>query len=105
MDSIEMEKSKAFITVEIIECIPDAIVQKTTLKRSTGNITMMSLDVKEGYFYNFFVNGHPASEGFSVRGIKSGDLRRRDCEGDALTDHCYPVVPFRQGNQITGCMV
>ena len=38
MDAIELEKSKAFITVEIIEYLPNAVVIKTILKKSTGNI-------------------------------------------------------------------
>lgn len=48
MNNYEVEKSKAFITVEIIEYIPNSIVIKTTLKKSTGNISVMSVDSGEG---------------------------------------------------------
>ncbi|MBP6825274.1 MAG: cupin domain-containing protein [Saprospiraceae bacterium] len=48
MDAIELEKSKAFITVEIIEYLPNAVVIKTILKKSTGNISVMSFDSGEG---------------------------------------------------------
>ncbi|MCB0519064.1 MAG: cupin domain-containing protein [Saprospiraceae bacterium] len=48
MDTIEVEKSKAYITVEIIEYIPNAVVIKTILKKSTGNISVMSFDSGEG---------------------------------------------------------
>ena len=48
MDTKELEKSKAFITVEIIEYIPDSVVSKTILKKSTGNISVMSFDSGEG---------------------------------------------------------
>ena len=48
MDSQEVEKSKAFITVEIIEYVPNSVVIKTVLKKSTGNITVMSVDSGEG---------------------------------------------------------
>jgi len=42
--NIELEKSKGFITVEIIEYIPNSIVSKTVLKKSTGNVSVMSFD-------------------------------------------------------------
>jgi quercetin dioxygenase-like cupin family protein len=48
MDNQEVEKSKAFITVEIIEYVPNSVVIKTILKKSTGNITVMSVDSGEG---------------------------------------------------------
>ena len=48
MDNTELEKSKAHITVEIIEYVPNSIVSKTILKKSTGNISVMSFDVGEG---------------------------------------------------------
>jgi len=48
MNAIEFEKSKAFITVEIIEYIRHAVVTKTILKKSTGNISVMSFDSGEG---------------------------------------------------------
>lgn len=44
----EIEKSKAHITVEIIEYIPNSVVIKTILKKSTGNISVMSFDSGEG---------------------------------------------------------
>jgi quercetin dioxygenase-like cupin family protein len=48
MEIIELEKSKAHITVEILEYIPNAVVIKTILKKSTGNISVMSFDRGEG---------------------------------------------------------
>ena len=46
-DIIELEKSKAHIVVEIIEYMPNAVVTKTIIKKSTGNITVSSLDAGE----------------------------------------------------------
>ncbi|MDB5228256.1 MAG: cupin [Bacteroidota bacterium] len=43
----ELEKSKAHIIVEIIEYIPNAVVSKTIIKKSTGNITVSSFDAGE----------------------------------------------------------
>ena len=48
METSELEKSKAHITVEIIEYVPNSVVIKTILKKSTGNITVMSFDSGEG---------------------------------------------------------
>jgi len=47
-ENFEIEKSQAYITVEIIEYLPNAVVTKTILKKSTGNISVMSFDNGEG---------------------------------------------------------
>ena len=46
-ENIELEKSKMYIIVEIIEYIPNAIVSKTIIKKSTGNVTVSSFDAGE----------------------------------------------------------
>jgi quercetin dioxygenase-like cupin family protein len=48
METLELEKSKGVITVEIIEYLANAVVIKTILKKSTGNISVMSFDSGEG---------------------------------------------------------
>jgi quercetin dioxygenase-like cupin family protein len=48
METREIEKSKAHITVEIIEYVPNSIVIKTILKKTTGNISVISFDSGEG---------------------------------------------------------
>lgn len=48
MEYPELEKSKAHITVEIIEYVPNSVVIKTIIKKSTGNISVMSFDSGEG---------------------------------------------------------
>jgi quercetin dioxygenase-like cupin family protein len=48
MDTTEIEKSIAHITVEIIEYVPNSVVIKTVLKKTTGNISIMSFDSGEG---------------------------------------------------------
>lgn len=47
MKLLEFEKSKAFIIVEIIEYVPDSVVIKTIIKKTTGNITAVSFDSGE----------------------------------------------------------
>lgn len=48
MDTSEISKSEAHIIVEIIEYIPNAVVIKTILKKSSGNVSVMSFDSGEG---------------------------------------------------------
>ncbi len=43
----ELEKSIAHIIVEIIEYVPNSIVSKTIIKKTTGNITVSSFDTGE----------------------------------------------------------
>ncbi|SRR5579884_2690539 len=44
----EIEKSRAIIIVEIIEYVPNAVLIKTIIKKSTGTISVMSFDTGEG---------------------------------------------------------
>ena len=46
--TLELEKSKAHIIVEIIEYMANSVVIKTIIKKSTGNISVMSFDSGEG---------------------------------------------------------
>ena len=45
--NLELEKEKTHIIVEIIEYMPNAVVSKTIIKKTTGNITISSLDAGE----------------------------------------------------------
>src|SRR6185436_15593705 len=45
--STEIEKSNVHIIVEIIEYVPNAVVSKTIIKKTTGNITVSSFDTGE----------------------------------------------------------
>lgn len=47
-DTAELEKSTSHIIVEIIEYMPNSVVIKTIIKKSTGNISVMSFDSGEG---------------------------------------------------------
>lgn len=44
---VEVEKTKVHIIVEIIEYVPDSVVSKTIIKKSTGNISVTSFDTGE----------------------------------------------------------
>lgn len=48
MENLDFEKSKAFIIVEIIEYVPNSVVSKTIIKKSTGNINAVAFDTGEG---------------------------------------------------------
>src|SRR6476661_6176728 len=47
-ETAELEKSRAHIIVEIIEYMANSVVIKTIIKKSTGNISIMSFDSGEG---------------------------------------------------------
>lgn len=47
LDNVELKKESAHIIIEIIEYMPNAVVTKTIIKRSTGNITVTSFDAGE----------------------------------------------------------
>ncbi|NBB18217.1 cupin [Runella sp. CRIBMP] len=44
MENSEVEKSRVFIILEIIEYVPNSIVIKTILKKNTGNVSVVSFD-------------------------------------------------------------
>src|SRR6476660_2649776 len=46
-ENIELEKSKAHIIVEILEYVPNSVLIKTIIKKTTGNITVTSMDAGE----------------------------------------------------------
>jgi len=43
----ELEPSKAHIIIEIIEYVPNAVVSRTIIKKTTGNITATSIALGE----------------------------------------------------------
>ena len=47
-NSGELEKAKSHIIVEIIEYMANSVIIKTIIKKSTGNISVMSFDSGEG---------------------------------------------------------
>lgn len=44
----ELAKSTAVITVEIVEYVANSVVIKTIMRKTTGNISVMSVDSGEG---------------------------------------------------------
>lgn len=46
-DSIELAKSKPHIIVQILEYVPNSILIKTIIKKTSGNITVSAVDAGE----------------------------------------------------------
>jgi quercetin dioxygenase-like cupin family protein len=44
MVKIEFEKAKAHIIVEILEYVPNSVIVKSIIKKTTGNISAVSFD-------------------------------------------------------------
>lgn len=47
METTEIEKLRAHIIIEIIEYVPNAVVSKTIIKKTTGNVTATSFAAGE----------------------------------------------------------
>ena len=47
MQTKEIEKSKIHILIEIIKYIPNSIVSKTIIRKTTGNISVVAIDAGE----------------------------------------------------------
>jgi quercetin dioxygenase-like cupin family protein len=49
MENHTIDKSKVFIIVEIIEYVPNSVVIKTIIKKTTGNVSAVSFDTGEAF--------------------------------------------------------
>ena len=47
MRTTEVEKSKAHIMIEIIEYVPNSVVTKTIIRKTTGNVSVVAIDTGE----------------------------------------------------------
>ncbi len=43
----EVEKSRTHILIEIIEYVPNSVVSKTIIRKTTGNISIVAIDIGE----------------------------------------------------------
>jgi quercetin dioxygenase-like cupin family protein len=47
IDNTELEKATPHIIVEILEYVPNAVLSKTIIRKTTGNVTATSMDAGE----------------------------------------------------------
>ena len=47
MQTSDIEKSKSHILIEIIEYVPNSVVCKTIIRKTTGNISVVAIDTGE----------------------------------------------------------
>ena len=47
MSFTEIEKSKTHILIEIIEYVPNSVVTKTIIRKTTGNVSVVAIDIGE----------------------------------------------------------
>jgi len=47
MQTKGVEKSRILILIEIIEYVPNSVVSKTIIRKTTGNISVMAIDTGE----------------------------------------------------------
>lgn len=46
-DTVELERARPHIIVQILEYVPNSILMKTILKKTTGNVTVSAVDAGE----------------------------------------------------------
>ena len=49
MHTTEIEKSKTHILIEIIDYVPNSVVIKTIIRKTTGNISIVAIDTGEAF--------------------------------------------------------
>lgn len=47
MHAKEIEKAKIHILIEIIEYVPNSVVSKTIIRKTTGNVSVVAIDTGE----------------------------------------------------------
>ncbi|WP_158841013.1 cupin domain-containing protein [Polaribacter sp. L3A8] len=47
MKTTDLENSKPHILIEIIEYVPNSVVAKTIIRKTTGNVTVVAIDMGE----------------------------------------------------------
>jgi len=52
MDTNQIEKAKAIIINDIVEYVPNSIVIKTILNKTTGNVRVVSMDIGKELIWN-----------------------------------------------------
>jgi quercetin dioxygenase-like cupin family protein len=47
MQTTEVEKSKMHILIEIVEYVPNSVVTRTIIRKTTGNVSVIAIDTGE----------------------------------------------------------
>jgi len=86
---LELEKSKVHIIVEILEYVPHAVVSKTIIRKTTGNISVSSFDAGEELEEKIlpFENYIQIIDGTAEVGINDKNYKLRLGEGIIIPAH------------------
>ncbi|HZB11760.1 MAG TPA: cupin domain-containing protein [Chryseolinea sp.] len=86
---LELEKSKVHIVVEILEYVPHAVVNKTIISKTTGNICVSSFDAGEELKEKIspFDNYIQIIDGTAEVGINDKSYKLRLGEGIVIPAH------------------
>ena len=86
---LELEKSKVHIIVEILEYVPHAVVSKTIIRKTTGNISVSSFDAGEELEEKIspFDNYIQIIDGIAEVGINDKNYKLRLGEGIIIPAH------------------
>ena len=86
---LELEKSNVHIIVEILEYVPHAVVNKTIIRKTTGNISVSSFDAGEELEEKIcpFDNYIQIIDGTAEVGINDKNYKLRLGEGIIIPAH------------------
>jgi quercetin dioxygenase-like cupin family protein len=86
---LELEKSRVHIIVEILEYVPHAVVSKTIIRKTTGNICVSSFDAGEELEEKIspFDNYIQIIDGTAEVGINDKSYKLRLGEGIVIPAH------------------
>jgi quercetin dioxygenase-like cupin family protein len=86
---LELEKSRVHIIIEILEYVPHAVVSKTIIKKTTGNISVSSFDAGEELEEKIcpFDNYIQIIDGTAEVGINDKNYKLRLGEGIIIPAH------------------
>ena len=86
---LELEKSKVHIIIEILEYVPHAVVSKTIIRKTTGNISVSSFDAGEELEEKIspFDNYIQIIDGTAEVGINDKNYKLRLGEGIIIPAH------------------
>lgn len=86
---LELEKSQVHIIVEILEYVPHAVVNKTIIKKTTGNVSVSSFDAGEELEEKIspFDNYIQIIDGTAEVGINDKSYKLRLGEGIIIPAH------------------
>ena len=94
MKNIEFEKSIILVLIEIIEYVPNSVVSKTIIRKTTGNISIVAMDKGEALAENIspFDNFIQIIEGTAEVIIEDNSNTLQTGQGIIIPAHASHII-------------